>query len=220
MYRGAQLDDHFGLARSHFPWHPPFTLDLRARVSTPDWPGTWGFGVWNDPFSASLGLGGMHNRLPTFPDAAWFFFASPPNYLSFRDDLPAQGFLAATFRSSRLPTPLFALGAPALPLLAWRPFARLARRLASRFIRQDSACLDTDPTLWHTYTVDWRSHLVRFFIDQQQVFETPVSPHGPLGLVLWIDNQFAAFTPQGSLSLGTLSTPQTGWLELDAIRYS
>jgi hypothetical protein len=50
-------------------------------------------------------------RLPALPNTAWFFFASPPNYLSLRDDLPAQGALAAVFRSPRLPASLLVLGA-------------------------------------------------------------------------------------------------------------
>ena len=37
--------------------------------------------------------------LPTVPQAAWFFWSSPASYLSFRDDLPANGMLAQTFRS-------------------------------------------------------------------------------------------------------------------------
>ena len=102
-YRLAQLDDDDNLRRQHFLWSPPLHLKLRARTSSSEIPGTWGFGLWNDPFSLSLGIGGGTRRLPTLPNAAWFFFASPQNYLSFRSDKPAQGFLAQTFQSPKIP---------------------------------------------------------------------------------------------------------------------
>ena len=111
-YRLAQVDDYHRLRRRDFPWRPPLRLSLRARASAPDLPGTWGFGLWNDPFSLSMGLGGAAQRFPALPNAAWFFFASPPNYLSFRDDLPAQGFLAATFQAPAIPAPLLGAGCP------------------------------------------------------------------------------------------------------------
>jgi hypothetical protein len=111
-YRLAQLDDYHDLPRRALLWRPPLRLSLKARASSEDIPGTWGFGLWNDPFGfAFLKGGGV--RLPVAPNAAWFFFASPPNYLSLRDDLPAQGGLAATFRSRRWPDGLSLVGAAA-----------------------------------------------------------------------------------------------------------
>jgi hypothetical protein len=35
-----------------------------------------------------------------------------------------------------------------------------------------------------------------------------------LGLVLWIDNQYAAFPPTGRLRIGSLLNPESAWLEL------
>ncbi len=116
-YRLAQLDDYRDQSRALFPHQPPLALELECRASGDSLPGTWGFGLWNDPFSLSLGLGGGSRRFPALPNTAWFFFASPPNYLSFRDDLPAQGALAAVFRSSPMPAVMLALGAPLLGLL-------------------------------------------------------------------------------------------------------
>ena len=98
QYRLAQLDDFTAKKRVNFPWPAPITLSLRARVSTSDIPGTWGFGLWNDPFSLSLGLGGGTRRFPALPNAAWFFGASRQNYLSLRDDLSANGLIAQTFQ--------------------------------------------------------------------------------------------------------------------------
>ena len=74
-YRFAQIDDYFGLSRRNFPHHS-LTLSLRAKTSSISLPGTWGFGLWNDPFGMSLGFGGRKWRLPTLPNAAWFFGAS------------------------------------------------------------------------------------------------------------------------------------------------
>ena len=217
QYRLAQLDDTFSLPRSHFLWTPPITLSLEARVSAPDLPGTWGFGFWNDPFQASLGLGGAGRQLPALPSAAWYFYASPPNYLAFRDDIPAQGLLAATFRSPRLPAPLLAAGLPLLPFLKWRWAARRLRRLASRIIHQDAALLTGDCTQWHHYQVEWGKEKTVFQVDGNVELETLVSPRGRSGLVLWIDNQYAAFTPEGKVGFGMLSSSQPGWLELKDI---
>jgi hypothetical protein len=213
-YRVAQLDDYMGKTRNAFPWQPPLTISLRARVSTAEVPGTWGFGLWNDPFSLSFGFGGGTRRLPALPNAAWFFYASPPNYLSLRDDIPAQGFLAATFHARPLPPALLALGTPVLPLMAWPWAARRLRPFGRRLIQQDGDRLELSFTKWHRYALDWSHSRVVFRVDERIVFETPVVPQGPLGVVIWIDNQFAAFPPNGRLSYGTMPNPDPAWLEV------
>jgi len=226
-YRLAQLDDYAARPRSGFLWTAPTTLSLEARVSESSLPGTWGFGLWNDPFSVSFGLGGMARRLPALPNAAWFFFASNENYLSFRSDLspssgqgkPAQGFLAQTFSAPRMPSLLLASGAIALPLLMWQPASRLLRRVASHFISEDSARLSIDSTQWHAYQLEWSQKRVAFRVDEALVFQTDISPQGPLGLVIWIDNQFAAWTPDGKLRTGMLAN-SSAWLEIkNVVRY-
>ena len=139
-YRLAQLDDYFRLPRREFPHHS-LDLSLRARTSAESTPGTWGFGVWNDPFGLSLGFGGNPFRLPTLPNAAWFFYASPQNYLSFRDDKPAQGFLAQTFQSRGGVTP------PLLYSGLSFPFSRVrARRWLSQVIAEEGVALSVDVT--------------------------------------------------------------------------
>jgi hypothetical protein len=179
-------------------------------------PGTWGFGLWNDPFALSLGFGGGR-RIPALPNAAWFFFASAPNYLSLRDDLPAQGGLAATFQSPRWPAILLAPGALGLPLLALPPASRVIRRLVRRIVKQDAVILPTDPSQWHTYRLEWSQDCVTFYVDESSVLETGVAPLGPLGLVLWVDNQYAAWPPTGRLSFGTLAINQPVWIEVEDI---
>jgi len=213
-YRLAQLDDYTHLKRRDFPWYPPFTLTVRARASHTTFRGTWGFGLWNDPFGFSLGFG-AGQRLPTLPNAAWFFFASPPNYLSLRDDLPAQGNLAATFRSPRWPSIWLTLAMPLIPLYLLPPAARLLRRLGAHFIHQEAVQLPLDPTQWHEYSLEWQSNEVTFYVDGSQVLLTPISPQPPLGKVIWIDNQYAAFPPRGRPAFGTLPTHEPAWIEVE-----
>src|SRR5688500_15279335 len=118
-YRLAQLDDYAKLSRSQFPLRPPIRLSLAARASSNSIPGTWGFGLWNDPFGLSLGFGGNPFRLPALPNAVWFFGASEESYLSFRDPSTslrsaqggvANGFLAQTFRSPKFHSLLIPAG--------------------------------------------------------------------------------------------------------------
>ncbi len=216
-YRWAQRDDHLDRSRANLPVRPPVSLRLRARVSTLDLPGTWGFGLWNDPFSMSFGISGAARRLPALPNAAWFFFASPHNYLSFRNDTQANGFLAATFRSPRLPAPLLVLGAPALALLLTRPSARLLRRMAQMFIKESASRIAVDVTAWNSYRLDWLPDRAFFYANETLVHETGISPAGPLGLVIWIDNQFAAFRPDGRWKFGTLENFTPAWMEVEAL---
>jgi hypothetical protein len=211
QYRLAQLDDYAKTPRSRFPLHPPLRLSLSARASVTSIPGTWGFGLWNDPFGLSLGFGGNPFRLPALPNAVWFFGASAENYLSFRDDKPAQGFLAQTFRSPRF-HPLLILAGLALP------FSRkVTRRLIGNVIAEDGVRLSIDTTQWHRYRLDWREDRVSFEVDDARVLESAVSPRAPLGLVIWIDNQFAAFTPEGKIRFGVLKNPEPAWLDVKNI---
>ena len=245
-YRLAQLDDYAQFSRRRFPLHLPLSLSLSARASSDSISGTWGFGLWNDPFGLSLGFGGSPFHLPALPNAVWFFGASKENYLSFRDasstsgitnappsaqrELVANGFLAQTFRSPKF-HPLLILAGMALP------FSRkVTRRLLSRVIEEDGIQLgnvqqhslsgtravgvqsqSVDPTQWHLYRLDCSLKRVSFDVDEVQVFDSPVSPNPPLGLVIWIDNQYAAFTPEGKIGFGVLENAEPAWLEVKEI---
>lgn len=216
-YRLAQLDDYAALPRRRFPHRPPLTLSLRARLSAADLPGTWGFGLWNDPFGVSVGFGGNAGRLPTLPNAVWFFHASPPNHLAFRDDLPARGFFAGVLRAPGVPSLALLPVAPFLPLLALQPLSRLARRLAAQIIRQAGVGLETTVGDWHTYTLTWKQHACSFHLDGKMLLRAAFAPRGPLALVIWIDNQFAAWSSDGHLAWGTLASP-AAWLEVADLR--
>ena len=223
-YRLAQLDDYARTPRGRTKHSPPWNIQARMRVSDADLPGTWGFGLWNDPFGLSLGFGGTPGRLPALPQTAWFMYASPPNWLSLQENaltgsdlaIPANGFFAGTFRSTRLPSFVFLPGVLAYPLLAVRPVSRFLRRLAGRIIQQDAASVTLDVTQWHAYSFHWLAEACTFSVDGVEILSTTCSPRPPLGLVIWIDNQFAAWTPQGQLSYGSLANPAS-WLEIEGL---
>ncbi len=228
-YRLAQLDDYTKISRGRFPHREPVGLTLLARTSSNSIPGTWGFGLWNDPFGLSIGFGGNPWRLPTLPNTAWFFGASEENYLSFASGLDTgetsarptrppvfNGFIAQTFRAPRF-HPLLIPAGMALP------FSRkITRRLLGRVIEEDGIKLSSGEQLlattdWHSYSLHWRPEQVSFEVDSTPVFESSVSPNPPLGLVIWIDNQFAAFTPEGKIGFGVLANPEPAWLEVKQI---
>ncbi len=217
-YRLSQLDDYSNLPRKKFLYNPPATLSLSARVSSENLPGTWGFGLWNDPFSAGIGIKGSGFRLPALPQTAWFFFGSALNDLSFQSRTPAIGFTAAVFASARVPDILLPLAAPAMLAVPMRPLARLVRRTASKIIRDTYQPLDIQTTDWHTYRLDWHPDTTSFQIDEKTVFETHLSPHPPLGLVVWMDNQYACFSASGIVRFGTESNPQPAWMEIKDLK--
>ena len=252
-YRLAQLDDYALLSRRQFPHRFKLNLGLSARTSSDSIPGTWGFGLWNDPFGLSLGYGGKPFRLPALPNAVWFFGASEENYLSFKEPFrppektsglrerseaqskgasargasttegattapssaqrgdSANGFLAQTFCSPRF-HPLLVLAGLVFPFSR-----RLTRRLMSKVIAEDGIQLSVDPSQWHRYKLEWSPNRVSFEVDDVVVFESAVSPNPPLGLVIWIDNQYAAFTPEGKIGFGVLENPEPAWLEVKDI---
>jgi hypothetical protein len=161
---------------------------------------------------------GSEVRFPSLPNSAWFFFASEPNYLSFRDDLPAQGQLAAVFRSpGKLPPGLIA-SLPLMPFILLRPVGRWLRRLVGRHVLQDTLGLDLDPTIWHTYEIDWRPERVVFHLDGQVLKEMSVNPNNPLGLVIWVDNQYSSWSPNGGLGYGTLKNDEASWIEVEDLK--
>jgi hypothetical protein len=217
-YRWAQFDDYLHRPRRNFEWVAPCRLSLEARCTNPVHEGTWGFGFWNDPFNTSLGINGSVRRLPALPNCAWFFYASEHNYLSFHNHLPAQGFLAVTFSSPLIPPVLFGLGIPMIPLLFFKKIARIARYGLGVLIHQDAVQIPVDTTKWHTYQIDWHKKMVVFSIDHQIVLETNISPHGKQGLVIWVDNQYAAFPPDGQLLFGTLASTVSTTLEIQNLQ--
>lgn len=95
------------------------------------------------------------------------------------------------------------------------PFSRkVTRRLLGKIIGEDGVALSVDVTEWHRYSLTWEEKRVAFSMDDVLVFESPVSPNPPLGLVIWIDNQYASFTPNGQIGFGVLANPEPAFLEI------
>ena len=208
-YRVAQLDDYAQSGRKDFSHRPSLSLSLRARASRESIPGTWGFGLWNDPFGLSIGYGGNALRLPTLPSAIWFFHASKENHLTFSNKL-GNGFLAQLFRSPKLQ--LSRLARVGLTL----PFSRRkARGLMHEIVEEDGVRLGVDVTEWHGFRLEWSPTRSAFWVDDELLLESPVSPRPPLGLVIWIDNQYAAWHPDGKIGFGILENTEPAWLEIE-----
>ena len=214
LYRLAQMDDYSRLPRGKLLYRPPVSLCLEARVSDRTLPGTWGFGFWNDPFALGIGIKGSGFRLPALPETAWFFFGSAKNDLSVSSDTPANGLMASVFTSTRIPPLLLPAALPLLPFLWVKPASRHLRRMASHFIHDEFKRLTIDPTGWHSYRLDWLPDSVVFHVDEQVISIISVAPRAPLGLVVWIDNQYAAFSADGSVHAGTEANPVPAWMEI------
>ncbi|MGH2582630.1 MAG: hypothetical protein ACRDFQ_07015 [Anaerolineales bacterium] len=213
QYQLAQLDDYARLPRRQFGHRPPVTFQVSARTSQEVSPGTWGFGFWNDP-GPMVKFKPFFLRLPVLPNAAWFFFAAPPNQLSFDDAQVGNGNFAGVYASPQIPSVFFLLLAPFIPLLLSKTISRWMRKLASKIVPHDLRHVQVDPTVWRRYKIVWRENQVVFEVDDKQVFQTRLTPKPPLALVLWLDNQFGAWRPDGSLGYGNIPIPADCWVEI------
>ncbi len=214
-YTNAQIDDYTGLPRRAFRWRPPLSLTVRARFSHPagELAGTAGFGFWNDPFLMT------EARAPALPRAIWFFYASPPSNMKLDLRTPGHGWKAATIDTARLPFFLLAPTAPlAVPLMNIRPLYRALWPIGQRAIGVREALLDVEMTAWHTYSLEWGEGQARFALDGVSVLEADTSPRGPLGFVMWIDNQAMVATPWGRFGWRMLPIPRRQWMEVAALR--
>ena len=98
------------------------------------------------------------------------------------------------------------------------PFSmKKARRLLGRIVEEDSVGISVDVTQWHNYRLEWSLNRSAFWVDETLVLDTPVSPRPPLGLVIWMDNQYAAFTPQGKIKWGLEENLTEASLEVEKI---
>jgi hypothetical protein len=186
-------------------------MTIRARFSHPvsELGGTAGFGFWNDPFLMT----GW--RWPALPRAAWFFFSSPPSNMKLDLHTPGPGWKAATIDAARWPFWALLPTAPlAVPLMNIGPLYRLAWPLAQSAIYVSEARISADMTGWHTYRLDWKKNTAHFQVDGEIVLACRTSPRGPLGFVLWLDNQYMVATPWGRLKHGLLNKPGRQWLEV------
>lgn len=213
-YSNAQIDDYQSLARRRFPWRPPLRLTVRARFSHPadELQGTAGFGFWNDPFMMT-GL-----RIPTLPRAVWFFHGSPPSNMKLDREVPGHGWKVATIDALRPWALLLAPLAPlAVPLMNVRALYRVLWPPIQRRLRIREAALSVDMTAWRTYVLEWGRERTRFRVDGETALDGAPSPGGPLGFVMWLDNQYMVVTPWGCIGWGVLDVPTSQWMEVDRL---
>jgi hypothetical protein len=59
---------------------------------------------------------------------------------------------------------------------------------------------------------------VSFTFDEAPVLTADMRIPGPLGLVVWIDNQWAALSVRGGLRAGVLASHDEAWMEIRAAR--
>lgn len=86
--------------------------------------------------------------------------------------------------------------------------------MLGNIIGEDGVAVSVDVTDWHRYSLAWEEKRVSLEVDNVEVFESAVSPNPPLGLVIWIDNQYASFTPDGKIGFGVLANPEPAFLEI------
>ena len=131
---------------------------------------------------------------------------------------PGYGWKAATLDAIRWP--FFAL-LPTVPLavplmnIDW--LYRACWPIGQRAIHVSEALVPVDMTGWHTYQIDWQEQRVVFSIDGDPLLNCNTSPRGPLGLVMWLDNQYMVATPWGLFKSGLLDAPGRQWLEVSKL---
>ncbi len=213
-YTDAQIDDYQGLARRELIWQPPLQMTVRARFSHPTGVlrGTAGFGFWNDPFLMT------GRRMPALPRVVWFFYSSAPSYMKLDLQTPGFGWKAGTLDALRWP--FFALlpTAPlAVPLMHIGPLYRAFWPIGQRAINVSESIVPVEMTEWHLYSIYWHAENVRFTVDDDIILDCRTSPGGPLGFVMWLDNQYMVITPWGQFKYGLLDTPGEQWMEVEQV---
>ncbi len=197
---------------------PPLRLSLSAYcVGEPDeLVGTAGFGFWNHPLSPE------RRRLPRLPRAVWFFFASKRSNMALASDVPGSGWKCAVIDTiNPCALALMPLAVPAaLALRSKWLYSRLYPAI-QRALKIDEHPLDLSLLRErHRYQIDWLVDRVSFSIDSQLIFETPFSPAGPLGLVIWMDNRYAVVTPQGHFGFGVEAVEREQGMMVEEIEMS
>lgn len=213
-YTDAQIDDCAG-RRKAYPWRTGTQFSLRARFSheAEQLVGTAGFGFWNAPF------GDPSVPWPALPQAAWFFFGSPPNDLPLAVEEAGRGWFAATLDATTWQAVRLVPLAPAVLLL--NQSARLRRTIwpwVQKNLQISFQPIRESMAAWHDYRLLWRTSGCEFWLDGRLIHQTPFSPRGPLGFVCWIDNQYLVATSNGRFRWGTIPVNSPQFLEIDHLQ--
>ncbi|MEM7132409.1 MAG: hypothetical protein AAF702_39265 [Chloroflexota bacterium] len=177
--------------------------------------GTAGFGFWNDPFMMT------GRRSPTLPRALWFFYSSSPSDMQLAYGIQGWGWKAAVIDCLRPPFYLLLPTAPIGVLLMHSQLLyRLLWPIAQRAMHVQEKLLSHPMELWHHYELEWLPNEVKFWIDGELVFYTSCAPRGPLGLVIWLDNQFMIVRPTGVIRSGLVANEERERLEISNLTIS
>jgi hypothetical protein len=95
------------------------------------------------------------------------------------------------------------------------PIMSLARRFVSA---HEAPLADVALDVWHTYEIDWRFHEAVFVVDGHARLTSPAPGRGPLGFVMWVDNQYAIASEDGHFGFGISAVPEAQWLEVKDLR--
>lgn len=198
VYVNAQVDDYNHLKRQDFKHRPPLRFCFEAKwQGSPS--GTTGIGFWNDPFMMT----GW--RMPTLPQALWFFYEPEGSKLSFLDEPHPSGVKAMVVQAKRWTFIVTGL----LWFLTWPLclFSRYRRWMGSALHRScqilnlpvQNVHHTHSPMQWHRYKIDWREESIEFYVDDRSIAKHPCRMLQAQGLVVWIDNQVASISPSGAL---------------------
>jgi hypothetical protein len=211
-YHDAQIAD-YTLQDREFNWGAGTQLSVTAQFNTADVRGTAGFGFWNHPFSPEM------RGLPRLPQAAWFFYGSPPHNIPLAKGVPGHGWKCATLNATRWQF---------LALASIAPIGFLLMRIPAVYdalwgIGQDAVgvreCVLPPEMMTekHTYTINWRENDVVFGVDGENILTSPFKMRGKMGFIAWVDNQYAVVTPQGNFGWGLLDVPAEQTLTLHEV---
>ncbi len=218
-YVDAQLDDTQHRGRGSFAHRPPLEFSLEARAASASPRGTLGFGFWNDPFPSVGGQAGAERILPAAPQALWFFHGSAESDLPFAPGSPGSGWRAASLRTPGVPPAAVAIaGAGLFVGLSIPALRRPLVRAVWRAVEGAQSPLLPGLDQWHAYQIEWTRELTTFRVNSVTVLEVHGRPSAPLGLVIWIDNQWAVFSESRGLRFGVCPTTEAAWLEVRRLR--
>jgi len=134
-------------------------------------------------------------------------------------DVPGPGWKAATIDALRWPfLALLPLAPIAAPLMNIRALYRAFWPIGQRAINISEAIVPAEMTGWRTYLIEWQKQGVRFIVDNETILTCKTSPRGPLGFVMWLDNQYMVATPWGRFKYGLLDAPGRQWMEVERLQ--